>query len=62
MNQENFAEKIAELLAGTITELVVEKEDFFEFRAVWLVHPNRESIVGEAGLGGKIVYRQKNAE
>ena len=53
-----YVEKIEALLNGEIKELVVEKENFFEFREVWLTHPEKKRLVGEAGLGGKVVYRK----
>lgn len=54
-----FEAKIKELLNGEISEIVVEKPDFFQFREVWLTHPNKDKIVGEAGLGGKVIYRKE---
>lgn len=54
-----FEEKIAQLLSGECSELVVEKDDFFTFREAWLAHPERKKIIGEAHLGGKVIYRRE---
>ena len=53
-----YVEKIALLLSGDLAELLVEKEDFLLFREVWLTHPEKSSLIGEAGLGGTVVYRK----
>lgn len=53
-----YKEKIDLLVSGEITELIVEKEDFLLFREVWLTHPEKNNIIGEAGLCGKVVYRK----
>lgn len=58
---QTFEEKIDALVAGEIEELLIEKDIFFEFREAWLNHPEKNKIYGEAGLGGKVVYR-KNIE
>lgn len=56
--ENNYTEKINLLVSGELEELVVEKKDFFEFREAWLIHPEKNSIKGEAGLGGKVTYRK----
>jgi len=43
-----------------IEELLVERADFFLFREIWLNHPQKNQIVGEAGLGGRVIYRKVN--
>ena len=53
-----YEEKIEQLVTGEITELIVEKEDFLLFREVWLTHPEKNNIIGEAGLSGKVIYRK----
>ncbi|MGO2084096.1 hypothetical protein [Vagococcus sp.] len=53
----NYQELVEQLVAGEIEEIIVEKENFFSFREVWLVQDEKERIVGEAGLEGRIVYR-----
>ena len=57
MNENPYIEKIESLVTGAVDELLVEKEDFFLFREVWLNHPKKSQIVGEASLGGKVTYR-----
>lgn len=56
--EKSYEEQINALVTGELEELVVEKENFFEFREAWLTHPEKNSLVGEAGLGGKVVYRK----
>ena len=57
MFENPFEEKIQQLKDGTISEIVVEKNEFNQFREVWKDLPDRTKIVGEAGLNGKIIYR-----
>jgi hypothetical protein len=42
---------------GEIEEIIIERDDFFVFREVWINREDRTSFVGEAGLNGKIIYR-----
>lgn len=58
MSENPYVEKIEALLAGDITEIKIGKEDFFLFREVWIKHPQKNEIVGEASLGGNVVYRK----
>lgn len=53
-----YVEKINLLISGELEELVIEKPDFFEFREAWLAHPEKNKLKGEAGLGGKVIYRK----
>lgn len=57
MTENKFEQLLDQLEQGEIDELVVEKTEFLDFREVWLLRENRTSIVGEAGLNGKIIYR-----
>ncbi|MBO0475856.1 hypothetical protein DOK76_02160 [Vagococcus sp. DIV0080] len=54
----SYTEKIESLLSEEITELVVEKDEFYQFREAWVAHPKKNMIVGEASLGGKVIYRK----
>ena len=60
MAENPFVEKIASLKAGEISELIVEQNEFFQFRDAWISLPDRAEIVGEAGLNGRIIYRYQN--
>ena len=65
MAENPFVEKIASLKAGEISELIVEQNEFFQFRDAWISLPDRAEIVGEAGLNGRIIYRyqkRKNSQ
>ncbi len=55
MAENPFVEKIASLKAGEISELIVEQNEFFQFRDAWISLPDRAEIVGEAGLNGRII-------
>lgn len=57
MHENPFEEQINALKEGSISELVLEPKDFTVFREVWKNLPDRMSIVGEAGLNGRIIYR-----
>ena len=57
MAENPFVEKIASLKAGEISELIVEQNEFFQFRDAWISLPDRAEIVGEAGLNGSLPKR-----
>ncbi|MGY3778887.1 hypothetical protein [Isobaculum melis] len=57
MEKVEIEEKIAALIAKEITEIHIEKKDFIDFISVWSKHESKNQIVGEAGLGGNVVYR-----
>lgn len=57
-----FEEQLNALKAGEISELVVEPKDFTTFREIWKNLPDRMTIVGEAGLNGRIIYRYMKEE
>ncbi|MFK4565934.1 hypothetical protein [Enterococcus sp. UD-01] len=57
MNEINYEEQLKALKEGTLPELVVDPQNFMAFREVWKNLPDRMSIVGEAGLNGRIIYR-----
>lgn len=57
--KEEFTVLLKQLLDGTIQELVVEQAEYSNFREAWLNLHNRNEIIGEAGLNGRIVYRIK---
>lgn len=56
---EEYVALLKQLLDGTIQELVVEQAEYFNFREAWLKLPNRNDVIGEAGLNGRIIYRKK---
>ena len=57
MSHEEMEKQITELVDGQIQELLVKKEDFMTFRTIWLSHPRKDEIIGEAKLHGEVVYR-----
>lgn len=57
MSENPFEDSIRQLKEGTISEIVIEQKDFSIFREAWKNDEEREKIVGEAGLNGKIIYR-----
>ena len=59
MTENSFESQVEALLNGEIKEIIVEKDEFFSFRDVWNSHPDKKQIVGEAGLGGKVIYRKQ---
>ncbi|MEI5993162.1 hypothetical protein [Candidatus Enterococcus mansonii] len=62
MFENPFEEQIQALKEGEIAEIVVEPKDFPSFREAWKNLPDRMSIVGEAGLNGRIIYRYMKEE
>ncbi len=59
MEENPFESQVEALLNGQVEEILVEKNDFFLFREIWISHPNKMQIVGEAGLEGKVIYRKQ---
>lgn len=57
VDDNQFYNEIQKLVDGVISEIIVEKEMFLTFRNAWLASEHRQSIVGEAGLSGKVIYR-----
>lgn len=62
MIENSFEEQINALKEGTISELIVDPQDFPAFREAWKNLPDRMSIVGEAGLNGRIIYHYMKEE
>ncbi|MGX7244635.1 hypothetical protein ACWOC1_07270 [Enterococcus quebecensis] len=63
MHENPFEAQIKALKEGDISELIIEPNDFTSFREIWKNLPDRMSIVGEAGLNGRIIYHyMKEAE
>ncbi|MBM6613476.1 hypothetical protein JTF06_01045 [Desemzia sp. RIT804] len=62
MTMEEMKNQLNNLVSGEQSEVVVEKEDFMVFLKLWNEHPEKNSIVGIAELGGKVIYRYKNEE
>lgn len=62
MFENPYNEKLEQLRAGTLTELVVKRDDFLLFREAWIEQLDKNYFVGEAGLGGRIVYRYQKPE
>lgn len=58
MTEDFFATEIEKVLNDEQEKLIVQKEDFFVFRKVWLNHPKKDFLEGEAGLKGIITYRK----
>lgn len=53
---EKFLNEIEKLISGEITEIEVTREDFFSFREAWVNHAKKDFIIGEARLGGSVIY------
>ncbi|MFV0558150.1 MAG: hypothetical protein ACK5MW_05890 [Enterococcus sp.] len=55
MNQ--FETEIKRLVNGEIEKIEVPKEQVLRFREVWVTSEYRQSLIGEAHLGGSVTYR-----
>lgn len=53
----DYQAEIDRLVSGEIKELVIDRDHFLLCRTAWLAHPKRKEIVGEACLGGSVIYR-----
>lgn len=58
---EEIKVEIEKLINGEIAKIVVPKEDFFDFRKVWSEHEKKDGIIGEAQLGGSLIYSYSEA-
>lgn len=58
----DFQLELNELREGKQVALTVTREEFMTFREIWLIQTDRQLIVGEAGLNGKIIYRLQKPE
>lgn len=58
----DFQLELNELREGKREELTVSREEFMLFREIWLTQTDRQLIIGEAGLNGKIIYRLQKPE
>lgn len=56
----DYQNALNDLLAGKISELVVEPQDFMAFQQIWTNLEARKEIVGTAQQNGKIIYRRVN--
>ncbi|NNU82370.1 abortive phage infection protein [Geobacillus sp. BMUD] len=56
MDEALAAKQIEELRNGTISELLVKKEDFPIFRAVLVKQPDFKQFRGIAQRGGHVIY------
>ncbi|WHZ31385.1 hypothetical protein QNK01_07825 [Desemzia incerta] len=62
MTKEEIQQKIFALSNGEVEEINIQKEEFMLFLEVWNQHPEKNNVIGEAGLGGNVVYRRKTRE
>lgn len=55
--EKDYQSLLDQLVNQEIEEIEISREEFMSFREVWIHHPNRTQIVGEAHLGGSVTYR-----
>ena len=53
----DYKEKLDDLIAGKIDEIVVPGAEFDAFHPVWQELPQRKEIVGNAQRNGTVIYR-----
>lgn len=58
---KDYQQLLNELVNGELKELVIERDDFIAFRNIWQNHPEKDKIIGEARLGGSVIYTYKDA-
>lgn len=59
---DKFEEMLEQLAAGEIEEIRVSNDEFFVFRDAWLKRTDRVQFVGEASLGGHVIYRYESSK
>ncbi|MEG0288400.1 MAG: hypothetical protein RR548_01050 [Carnobacterium sp.] len=57
MESGEMANEVEKLINGDLKELLVAKEDFMQFREIWLNHEKKDQIIGEAKHNGEVVFR-----
>ncbi|WP_330932669.1 hypothetical protein [Enterococcus sp. BWR-S5] len=57
-----YEELLEQLAAGEIEEIRVPNDEFFVFRDAWLKRADRILFVGEASLGGHVIYRYEQSD
>lgn len=62
LTKEEIQQKLFALSNGEVEEINIQKEEFMLFLEVWNQHPEKNNVIGEAGLGGNVVYRRKSRE
>ncbi|WP_277586379.1 abortive phage infection protein [Psychrobacillus antarcticus] len=58
--QQSFEEKLNMLKNGDIKDVVIEKNDFIDFREVLVQREDFKHFSGNAKQGGQIVYTYLN--
>ena len=51
-----YEEMLQQLADGEIQNIEIEKEQFYEFRELLIIHPLFKHFRGEAKQSGKVVY------
>ena len=59
MENNKIEESIEKLINGETKELVIKKEDFMQFREIWLSHSEKNFIIGKANHYGEVIYCYK---
>jgi hypothetical protein len=54
--EDPYTKKFDELVAGTIKELRIEKNEFMAYRLSWEKHPQKKHLIGEASFHGIVIY------
>lgn len=57
MTNESLELQLEKLIEGELTEMVIAKENFMQFREIWMNHIQKDHIIGEAKHNGEVVYR-----
>lgn len=58
----NYKQELENVKNGIQEELVINREEFLNFREIWLKETDRMNFVGEASLNGQIIYRYKTTK
>jgi len=62
LTKEEMQQKLFALSNGEVEEIIIPKDEFMIFLEAWNQHPEKNNVIGEAGLGGNVVYRRKPRE
>lgn len=53
---KNIDEQLNQLENGEIPQIIVEKEDFYQYREKIVAHPKFKHFRGEAKQGAQVIY------
>ena len=54
--EHNYLQELADLKAGSLTEIPMTRDEFLVFRDVWMTLPDKADFRGIASLNGAVTF------